>query len=358
MSLNQVLFYCRAGFEKDLANEVLEKANQIEAYGFPKFESQSGFIVFQFYQTDDNQRFAKTVQFNQLIFARQMIVCSDNVDGLDPQDRVSELIARCKDYPLCGELRVEHADTSQGRELSKFCRKFTVPLRQALRKINKLSAKQQTNKPCLHVFVTSSSSMHLGYSFTHNNADYPMGIMRLKFPNQAPSRSTLKLDEALQLFIPKDSQAERLKPGLHAVDLGACPGGWTYQLVRRGMFVQAVDNGAMDEALMETGQVTYFAHDGFKYKPKKNNVYWLVCDMIEQPQRVAKLMATWLVNGWCKETIFNLKLPMKRRYESVTEAFEIIQKVFKNTPYDYQLQAKHLYHDREEITVHLALVNR
>ena len=38
---------------------------------------------------------------------------------------------------------------------------------------------------------------------------------------------------------------------------------------KRGMFVQAVDNGAMDEGLMETGQVTYCAEDGFKFQPKK-----------------------------------------------------------------------------------------
>ena len=29
------------------------------------------------------------------------------------------------------------------------------------------------------------------------------------------------------------------------VDLGACPGGWTYQLVKRGLFVYAVDHGKM-----------------------------------------------------------------------------------------------------------------
>ena len=65
-----------------------------------------------------------------------------------------------------------------------------------------------------------------------------------------PSRSTLKLDEAFQTFIPKYVHDERMHGGLYAVDLGACPDGWTYQLVQRGMFVQAVDNGAMDDKLM------------------------------------------------------------------------------------------------------------
>lgn len=41
--------------------------------------------------------------------------------------------------------------------------------------------------------------------------------------------------------------------------------------------------------------------------------------MVEKPAKVAALMAQWLVNGWCRETIFNLKLPMKKRYEEVSQ---------------------------------------
>jgi 23S rRNA C2498 (ribose-2'-O)-methylase RlmM len=47
-----------------------------------------------------------------------------------------------------------------------------------------------------------------------------MGIPRLKFPADAPSRSTLKLEEALHVFIPADEWDERLANGMYAVDLG------------------------------------------------------------------------------------------------------------------------------------------
>jgi 23S rRNA (cytidine2498-2'-O)-methyltransferase len=107
---------------------------------------------------------------------------------------------------------------------------------------------------------------------------------------------------------------------------------------------------------METGQVTYCPEDGFKFQPKKKNIYWLVCDMIEQPQKVAKLMANWVADGRCKEAMFNLKLPMKKRYESVQGALGIIDEVMQaNQVGKYLLQAKHLYHNREEVTVHLRL---
>ena len=70
----------------------------------------------------------------------------------------------------------------------------------------------------------------------------------------------------------------------------------------------------MAQSLMDTGQVTWLREDGFRYRPNRNNISWMVCDMVEKPAKVAALMASWLVNGWCRETIFNLKLPMKKRY--------------------------------------------
>ena len=353
--MNNLLFYCRAGFESDLATEVQEKAALHGVYGYTDFKSNTGFVLYHCYQADEAYKLAKTLKLSDIVFARQMIVCSDFLSDLNSEDRISDLLTLSADLPFCGELRAEYPDTTAGRELSKFCRKFSVPFRQALRKRDKLSNNQLKSRPVLHVFFTSNNQACLGYSYPDNNSPYELGILRLKFPHQAPSRSTLKLDEAFQLFLSKEEQEKRLLSGMHAVDLGACPGGWTYQLVRRGMFVQAIDNGAMDESLMETGLVSYFAEDGFKYEPRKKNVHWLVCDMVEQPQRVAKLMAQWVVKGWCKEAMFNLKLPMKKRHQSVQEALEVIQEVMKSARQKYHVQAKHLYHDREEITLHLRL---
>lgn len=180
-----------------------------------------------------------------------------------------------------------------------------------------------------------------------------MGIPRLKFPADAPSRSTLKLEEAFHVFIPADEWDERLANGMWAVDLGACPGGWTYQLVKRNMWVYSVDNGPMAQSLMDTGQVTWLREDGFKFRPTRSNISWMVCDMVEKPAKVAALMAQWLVNGWCRETIFNLKLPMKKRYEEVSHNLAYIQAQLDEHGINAQIQARQLYHDREEVTVHV-----
>ena len=67
-------------------------------------------------------------------------------------------------------------------------------------------------------------------------------------------------------------------------------------------------------------------------------------------------MASWVADGRCKEAMFNLKLPMKKRYESIQGALAIIDEVMQaNKTGKYLIQAKHLYHNREEVTVHLRL---
>ncbi|MBP8219277.1 MAG: 23S rRNA (cytidine(2498)-2'-O)-methyltransferase RlmM, partial [Aeromonas sp.] len=193
----------------------------------------------------------------------------------------------------------------------------------------------------------------IGYSYTNNNSPFHMGIPRLKFPADAPSRSTLKLEEAFHVFVPEDEWEVRLTSGLNAVDLGASPGGWTYQLVRRGMMVSAVDNGPMAESLMDSGQVKHIRDDGFRYRPAKKNTYWLVCDMVEKPARVTHLIASWFRDGLCEEAMFNLKLPMKRRYAEVEHNLEVLREWLRELEGDFVVQAKQLYHDREEITVHV-----
>jgi 23S rRNA (cytidine2498-2'-O)-methyltransferase len=356
MKTKALLLYCRAGFEADLSTEIVEQTARLGVYGYPVFEKHSGFVIFNCHQAQEALSLLKSLKLSDLVFARQMLACNDAIVFDDINDRIGPILKLLEGGPMFGDIRVEHPDTTEARALSKLCRKITVPLRQALRKANRLTDKENKQKPCLHALFLDGNRAIIGFSLAENSSPYPLGILRLKYPNEAPSRSTLKLDEAIQLFIPPQEMASRLAAGMHAVDLGACPGGWTYQLVRRGLFVQAVDNGAMDPALMETGQVSYFAEDGFKYSPTKKRVDWLVCDMIEQPQRVAELMAKWLVKGWCHEAIFNLKLPMKKRYESVQNARQLVHKIMQQHQCKYEWQAKHLYHDREEVTVHVRLL--
>ncbi|MCQ4051937.1 hypothetical protein FK514_28145, partial [Klebsiella pneumoniae] len=61
-----------------------------------------------------------------------------------------------------GELRVEVADTNESKELMKFCRKFTVPLRAALREAGVLTNYETPKRPVVHVFFIAPSEDRLG----------------------------------------------------------------------------------------------------------------------------------------------------------------------------------------------------
>lgn len=358
--MKQLMLYCRPGFEKECAGEIQDRASRIEVYGFPRLKSNTGFVIFECYQENDAHKLIKELEFNTLIFARQMFAVLAECENLPAQDRISPILSAIElgsDFPRCGDLRIETPDTNEAKELLKFCRKFTVPLRQAMRGKGFLYEKENAKKPVMHVCFTEPGHCFIGISYPGNNSSFFMGIPRLKFPADAPSRSTLKLEEAFHVFIPKNEWDERLAPGMWGVDLGACPGGWTYQLVKRSMFVHAIDNGQMADSLMETGQVKHHMIDGFKFEPPRKNITWLVCDMIEKPSRVAQLMGEWLISGWAKETIFNLKLPMKGRYDEVLDDIENLKVFLKENGVKFKLQAKHLYHDREEITVHIQVLS-
>jgi len=333
------LLYCRPGFERDCVQET--QAKQIEA------AANSGFVVLQ-----GKPRLA----YAQLTFVRQLISLYGEVNPLPERDRISPLLAALPAEPQqFGALWLEVPDTNEGKTLSGFTRRFQPLLEDALIKAGRLT--QDATLPRLHIFFPDKNRTIVGSSDPHNSAAWPMGILRQKMPHEAPSRSYLKLAEAFATFLSQQEQAQWLQQGMTAVDLGAAPGGWTWQLVQRGLKVQAVDNGPMKGAAAEHPAIKHLRQDGFRYRPSRP-VDWLVCDMVEQPARVAALMADWVASGLTTRAIFNLKLPMKKRVEALTNALAIVREVLDKKGMRYRLQAKQLYHDREEVTVFLARVKR
>jgi 23S rRNA (cytidine2498-2'-O)-methyltransferase len=355
--MTSIILYCRPGFEKECGAEIQEKAGWNEMYGYLELLKNEGIVFFHLHESQHGEELMRKLPLKRLIFTRQWFVSLTEKIELPDYNRVEAITEALGSEWKYADLRMETPDTNDGKALSKFCRKLSVPLRQALRKQKTLTEKDDKDGAILHALFLSGKEVILGFSLAENNSPHVMGIPRLRFPNESPSRSTLKLDEAFLYFIPRTQWGLRLTSGMNAVDLGAAPGGWTYQLVRRGMMVTAIDNGAMAESLMDTGQVKHKMMDGFKYIPQKQNVDWLVCDMIEKPSRVADLMAHWLLHGYCKEAIFNLKLPMKGRYQEVNKNLQAIKDEFVKHGVIYEMYAKHLYYDREEVTVHARIVS-
>jgi 23S rRNA (cytidine2498-2'-O)-methyltransferase len=346
--MNTLFMHCRPGFEGEVCSEIAEHAARLDVPGYAKAKPASACVEFICHSPEGPARLMRQLRFAELIFLRQW--ARGSFVELPETDRISVLLATLADYPVFGSLWLEVVDTNDGKELSTFCRKFEVPLRKALIKAGRLQ--DDPTLPRLLLTFKTGREVFVGMAEADNQAMWPMGIPRLKFPREAPSRSTLKLEEAWHHFIPRDQWDERLHSDMTGVDLGAAPGGWTYQLVRRGMLVTAIDNGPMAQSLMDTGLVKHLMTDGFTYKPKPP-VDWMVCDIVEKPARNAALLETWLGEGLCREAVVNLKLPMKQRYAEVRRLLDRIAEGFKARGIKVAIGCKQLYHDREEVTCHL-----
>ncbi|HYE36829.1 23S rRNA (cytidine(2498)-2'-O)-methyltransferase RlmM [Methylocaldum sp.] len=346
---DRVLLYCRGGFEKECAAEILERTRELGVSGHAKAKPDCGFVVFVPDNIEARSLLGRSLRFDDLVFARQLVFAVGPINELPVADRTQPLLQAVKRLgDRFSDVYLETADTNEAKSLSTFTRKFAAPFNRALKDGGLLGS---PSAPRLHLFFLSSTAAYVGMSMPGNSCPWVMGIPRLRFPRGAPSRSTLKLEEAFLTFL--DDQQKSLSPGMTAVDLGAAPGGWTWQLTKRHIKVTAVDNGKLDPALLDTGLVEHLRMDAFRYRPPKP-VDWLVCDVVEQPARIAALIGEWIALGLCRRAIFNLKLPMNKRYEEVKRCRGIIEEQIGKTATDYLLAFKQLYHDRAEVTAYIS----
>ena len=367
MTHTQWLLYCRAGFEQDCAREALYQARQQKPViaEQPAIIADSGYVIVALNK--------QQLHYRELIFARQIIRLHHTIESLPERDRLTPILSAVAGLPgSFGALWLEVPDTNDGKMLSAFARRFQPLLEAALRERGKLqdgiknsvrpepvegydetdvSLKKAStgsartgNLLRLHIFFPDKATALIGSSDPHNSAPWPNGILRQSMPAEAPSRSTLKLAEAIEVFMDRGEQSRLLRQGMTAVDLGAAPGGWTWQLVGRGIRVTAVDNGSMKGAMAKHPLVQHLRQDGFKYTPRKA-VDWLVCDMVEKPSKVAALIGAWFAAGLAKHTIFNLKLPMKQRLAALDGALNGIRTRLDEEGINYRMMAKQLYHE-------------
>jgi 23S rRNA (cytidine2498-2'-O)-methyltransferase len=247
---------------------------------------------------------------------------------------------------------MEFPDTNEGKAMSTLARALLSRIEARLRERAMLEMRAIKR---LHIFLPDGRSAYVGTSDTASGSRWPMGIARLRMPHGAPSRSTLKLAEAFIVFL-GEREATLLRPGLRAVDLGSAPGGWTWQLAQRGIRVTAIDNGVLKGEIASDPLVNHVRDDGLKWRPRRP-VDWLVCDIVLQPKRIAALVADWIADGAARRAIFNLKLPMKKRYDEVERARVAMSETLTRAGLHFELVFRQLYHDREEVTGYVARID-
>ncbi|MFP1682961.1 23S rRNA (cytidine(2498)-2'-O)-methyltransferase RlmM [Alloalcanivorax sp. C16-1] len=339
MSSHEEMFLalCRPGFESDLAAELSDRCAELGASGYPRTSDGSGYVLWNNLQGDPD-----ALLQTGLVFGRSFYPLTASFEDLPEQDRIGALWPELQLQGPFSELFLEHADTNAGRELGGFLRGFRKALEPKLRKAGLLRGNADRR---LHLFFNDSRHGHIGVS----PAGIPLpegGLTRLRLSPEAPSRSALKLEEALLRFVGRGKP-----PGLHtAVDLGAAPGGWSWQLARLGLKVTGVDHGKLAPALLDEYPVRHVSGDAFTWRPERP-VDLVVCDVVDKPARTAALMQKWLEQGWARVALFNLKLPMARRYRESQALLERLASGLERQRPGALIQAAHLYHDREEITV-------
>ncbi len=340
------LHYCRPGFEPECAAELQDWASAHGSAAVLRAERDSAFARASFTPFEGGE--AEAPAWRELIFSRQVLVEIAELRDLDPRDRLTPVIATLRAQGIvANDLWVETPDSTVGAELKGLCRSFEAAALGALRKQGLIDAKARRR---LHLCFLSGTHLLVALADPATTAPWRMGIPRLKLPHEAPSRSALKIEEAWLTLLDDDEREHWLKPGMSAVDLGAAPGGWTWQLARKSIRVVAVDNGPLRQHVLDSGLVEHVRADGFRFRPRKR-VDWVVCDMVEQPSRIASLMGEWLREGHARAALFNLKLPMKKRWQETRLCLDGMAEMLPPIRQGWTVRARQLYHDREEITV-------
>ena len=146
-----------------------------------------------------------------------------------------------------------------------------------------------------------------------------------------PSRAYLKLWEALTRL------GAHPGPGETCLDLGACPGGWTWVLAQLGATVTAVDKAPLDPAVAALPNVQILQESAFALPPRK--VDWLVCDIIAYPERLLSLVQVWIAADAPRHIVCTVKFQGDTDF-AAQDAFAAIP--------GGRLQ--HLCHNKHELT--------
>lgn len=172
---------------------------------------------------------------------------------------------------------------------------------------------------------------------------YYGGQARMHDVPGAPSRSFLKIEEALRIFgrapVPRESVA----------DLGAAPGGWSLSAARLGAFVTAVDNGPLKGDAAIHPHIRHLAADAYTFAPRAGAGFdWLFCDLLDRPERVLGIIERWLSGRWCRFYVVNLKLG---RCDSAVLLDGLRDPRGAVASASARFLVRQLYHDRDEITL-------
>lgn len=172
-------------------------------------------------------------------------------------------------------------------------------------------------------------------------ADWPGGRVRLARASGQISRAEFKLDELVKVApLPLPAHGD-------ALDLGACPGGWTRVLRRAGLVVWAIDPADLDPRLAADPAVHHIRTTAGPFLAGTDRRFAVVVNDMrmtaEQSATVTLSAAKHLAPGGL--AIMTLKLTPHEPVATVHRALAILARAYTI------VFARQLHHNRHEVTV-------
>jgi 23S rRNA (cytidine2498-2'-O)-methyltransferase len=150
-----------------------------------------------------------------------------------------------------------------------------------------------------------------------------------------PSRAYLKLWEFFTVYAP-----EAIGSGV-AIDVGSCPGGWTWVL-RTLNFDQviSVDKAPIEKRIMDLGKIDFRQESAFGLDPANfPEIDWFCSDIICYPERLLNLIHRFRDAGKVRNFVCTIKYQGETDWENTLKFLEIPQS-----------RIVHLHHNKHEVT--------
>jgi 23S rRNA (cytidine2498-2'-O)-methyltransferase len=209
---------------------------------------------------------------------------------------------------------------------------------------------ENIRKPQIVVsLLCADSRAYVGISHVSENlSDWPGGARQFAQKPEQISRAEFKLLEALEVF------GVELPANGRALDLGAAPGGWTRLLLEAKMRVVAVDPAKLDPRLQREVRLEYYqgrAEDYLAKASRGQQRFDVITNDIRMDARDAARLLGEAASSLRPDgfVVSTLKLP---HATATMQPVEIAQQAIKMLSERYSIvQARQLYHNRQEITV-------
>ncbi len=163
------------------------------------------------------------------------------------------------------------------------------------------------------------------------------------------SRAGAKIAEALHYLL---LYRPPMKEGSHWIELGACPGGMTSELLARNQRITAIDRAPLDARLEGRPGLKFFLEDVATFQPRAGTSYdALLCDMNGPPEESIEQvirLSRFLIPGGL--VVFTLKVPRIDSLDEPNELFRLIVSMGRGAGLRLFAQT-HLTYNRHEFTL-------